>query len=277
MRLKDKIAVITGASRGAGRGIALALGQEGATVYVTGRSIRKGYKTENRSETIEDTAEQVTQRGGRGIPVQVDHTQDSEVQALFDRVIKEQGRLDILVNNAWGGNELSIDVMPFWELPLNHWENMFHSGVRNNIVTSKYAVPLMLSEKKGVIFHTTFYHLGKYNGHFYYDLAKNAMNRMAFSMAEELRPHGITVLALSPGWMRTERVLEFLESVKTEEERASLWQQTESTEYVGRAVCAIASDPEMMSLSGTIQLVGDVAKKYHFTDIDGRYIPPFEI
>lgn len=277
MKLKDKVAVVTGASRGAGRGIALALGQEGATVYVTGRSIRKGQKTENRPETIEDTAELVTQRGGRGIPVQVDHTKEEEVKALFERVKKEQGRLDILVNNAWGGNELSIDIIPFWELSLKYWEKMFYAGVRNNIVASKYAIPLMLSEQKGIIFHTSFWDQDKYTGHFYYDLAKNALNRMSYSMAQELRPHGITVLTLSPGWMQTERVLESFKEIKSEEERTSLIQQTESTEYIGRAVCAIASDPEAMSLTGTIQLVGDLAKKYHFTDIDGRYIPPFKI
>ncbi|MBA4493964.1 SDR family NAD(P)-dependent oxidoreductase [Paenactinomyces guangxiensis] len=271
MRLKDKIAVVTGSSRGAGRGIALALGQEGAVVYVTGRSTRAGTRTENRPETIEETAELVTSRGGTGIPVRVDHTVDEEVRALFERIQNEQGHLDLVVNNAWGGNELPIVSAPFWELSMDHWRNMFTAGVRSHIVTSKYAAPLMISQKQGLIIHTSFYDNGKYNGHLFYDLAKNAMNRLAFSMAKDLRSHNVAVIALSPGWMRTERVME---SMGRDEKALQI---TESTEYIGRAVCAVASDPRHMDLSGTIQLVGDLAKKYDFTDTDGRYIPPFRI
>jgi len=274
MNLQGKVAVVTGASRGAGRGIALALGEQGATVYVTGRSTAAGARTEDRPETIEETAAMVGARGGVGIPVRVDHTDEQEVKALFARVQKEQGRLDLLVNNAWGGNELPIAIQPFWELTTKHWENMFHAGVRCGILASKYGVPLMLPAGRGLIIHTTSYDQGKYIGHFYYDLAKNALNRMAFGMGAELKRHGITVLALSPGWMRTERVLE---SVKNEEERQQMLEQTETTEYIGRAVCALASDPDPMRMSGSIQMVGELAEIYGFTDVDGRVIPPFVI
>ncbi|HZG16414.1 MAG TPA: SDR family NAD(P)-dependent oxidoreductase [Candidatus Bathyarchaeia archaeon] len=274
MKLQGKVAVVTGASRGAGRGIALALGEQGATVYVTGRSTAAGARTENRPETIEETAAMVSGRGGVGIPVRVDHTDEQEVEALFARVQTEQGKLDLLVNNAWGGNELPIAIQPFWELPTNHWENMFHAGVRCGILSSKYGVPLMLPKNRGLIIHTTSYDQGKYIGHFYYDLAKNALNRMAFGMATELKRHGITVLALSPGWMRTERVLE---SVQTEEERQQMLEQTETTEYIGRAVCALTADPDPLRMSGAVQIVGELAVHYGFTDVDGRVIPPFVI
>jgi len=274
MNLQGKVAVVTGASRGAGRGIALALGEQGATVYVTGRSTAAGARTEDRPETIEETAAMVSARGGVGIPVRVDHTDEQEVEALFARVQKEQGKLDLLVNNAWGGNELPIAIQPFWELPTKHWENMFHAGVRCGILSSKYGVPLMLPAGRGMIIHTSWYDQGKYTGHFYYDLAKNALNRMAFGMGTELKRYGITALALSPGWMRTERVVE---SVQTEEERQQMLEQTETTEYVGRAVCALAADPDPLRMSGTVQLVGELAEHYGFTDVDGRVIPPFVV
>ncbi|NGQ96778.1 SDR family NAD(P)-dependent oxidoreductase [Brevibacillus sp. SYP-B805] len=274
MRLQGKVAVVTGASRGAGRGIALALGQEGATVYVTGRSAAGGPTTGNRPETIDETAALVRERGGVAIPVRVDHTNDEEVKALFERVKEEQGKLDILVNNAWGGNELEIRGEPFWELSTKHWDNMFEGGVRNHILSSRHAVPLMIAQQGGLIVHTSFDDNGKYTGHFYYDLAKNAINRMAVGMAHDLRPHGVTVLTVSPGWMRTELVLEDLAKKGETEKMVEL---TESCEYVGRAICAVAADPDRFAMTGTVQKAGELAKKYGFTDVDGRYIPPFVI
>jgi NAD(P)-dependent dehydrogenase (short-subunit alcohol dehydrogenase family) len=280
-RLKGKVAVVTGASRGAGKGIALTLGDEGATVYVTGRSVLGKPTTDNLRGTIDETAEAVTQRGGVGIPVRCDHTVDLEVEALFDRVKQEQGRLDLLVNNAWGGYEQydsdSFDALLFWEQPLRHWHGMFTAGVRAHLVASHFAVPLMLPHRQGLIVNTTFNDRGKYIGNLFYDLAKNAIVRMAKGMAIELTQYNIAAVSLSPGFMRTEAVLSHF---KTDEQH---WQtvpdlkRTESPQYIGRAVAALATDPNVMQKSGSILTVGELAQEYEFTDIDGRYIPPFRI
>ncbi|KKO52411.1 SDR family NAD(P)-dependent oxidoreductase [Paenibacillus sp. DMB20] len=273
--LEGKIALVTGGSRGAGRGIAIELGKAGATVYVTGRST-PGKTTHDRPETIDETVSRIEACGGKGIAVRCDHTQDSETQALIDQIRSEQGRLDILVNNVWGGNELPIEYAPFWEQPLKHWDHMFTSGVRAQLAMNFFALPLMREHEQGVIFHTTFWDDHKYLGNFYYDLAKNALTRMAYGLSVELKPDKIAVLAISPGWMRTELVLR---SLNTDEEH---WQEvdelkrTESPYYIGRAIAALAGDPKVMEKSGQVLLVGDLAKEYRFTDIDGRYIPPFK-
>lgn len=286
--LEGRVAVVTGASRGAGRGIALELGAAGATVYVTGRSVRgrpaPGYDRflahigqTALPGTIEDTADDVTRLGGVGIPVPCDHTREQEVRELFARVEREQGQLDVLVNNAWGGHQDHIGAEPFWEQPLSHWEGMFERGVRNHIVASRAAAPLFLRQKRGLIVTTTFWDRDKYLGTFFYDLAKATMTRLAFALAEELRPHGIASVAVSPGWMRTELVLA---NHRTDAEH---WQEvpalarTESPRYVGRAVVALASDPNVMARSGGVYRVGDLAREYGFTDVDGRQVPPFEI
>lgn len=279
-RLKGKVAVVTGASRGAGKGIALVLGDEGATVYVTGRSVLGKSTTGNLSGTIDETAEAVSQRGGVGIPVRCDHTVDAEVEALFERVKQEQGRLDLLVNNAWGGYEqYDADTFdaPFWEQPLRHWHGMFTAGVRAQLVATHFAAPLMLPHRQGLIVNTTFNDRGKYIGNLFYDLAKNAIVRMAKGMAIELREYNIAAVSLSPGFMRTEAVLAHS---KTDEQH---WQtvpdlkQTESPQYIGRAVAALATDPNVMQKSGSVFTVGELAREYDFTDIDGRYIPSFRI
>jgi NAD(P)-dependent dehydrogenase (short-subunit alcohol dehydrogenase family) len=206
--LRGSVAVVTGASRGIGKGIALALGEAGATVYVTGRS-EAGVTTEGLPGTIQETAEAVTQRGGQGIPVRCDHTADAEVEALFARVKQEQGRLDLLVNNVWGGYEQfdwSRFAVPFWEQSLRHWSGMFEAGVRAHLVASQLAVPLMLTSRRGLIVHTTAWDRDKYLGNLFYDLAKATVNRMAFGMARELQPHHVAVVALAPGFVGTERV-----------------------------------------------------------------------
>jgi len=270
-RLKGKAAVVTGASRGGGRGIALVLGEEGATVYVTGRSARGEPTPRNLPETIDETAEEITARGGVGIPVRCDHTVDAEVEALFEHVQKEQGQLDILVNNVWGGYEdfESWDD-PFWEQPLWRWDKMFTAGVRAHYTASHFAVPLMLPNHHGLIVNTTFWDRGKCLTNLFYDLAKTAINRMAYAMALELREYSIAAVALSPGWMRTEEVMRH---DHTPEELA----RTESVEYIGRAVVALATDPNIMQKSGNTLMVGDLAREYGFTDIDGRQIPPFRM
>lgn len=288
--LNDHVAVVTGASRGAGRGIALELGAAGATVYVTGRSTRqspgRGYERflelldlEAPPGTIEDTAEEVSRLGGEGIPLRCDHTVETEVAACFQRVADEQdGRLDLLVNNAWGGHQDAAHIVrPFWELPTTFWEGMFQAGVRNHILAAKYAAPLMIAQERGLLVTVTFWDRDRYTGHFYYDLAKAAMVRLSFGMGRELRPHGVAAVAVSPGWMRTEFVLA---GHGTDEEH---WREvpalagTETPRYVGRAVVALAGDPEVMEKSGRVYRVGDLATEYGFTDVDGRQVPPFEL
>lgn len=291
-RLKETIAVVTGASRGAGRGIAVELGAAGATVYVTGRSTRDNTPATytgllhamgaaTMPGTIDDTAEEVTRAGGRGIAVPCDHAKVEDVEALFRRVEAEHGRIDLLVNNAWGGHESFTPASlraPFWEQPLAHWDSMFTHGVRNHVVACRAAAPLFLRQRRGLIVTTTFYDRGLYlKGNLFYDLAKAAMNRLAFAVAEELRPHGVASLAVSPGWMRTELVLAGNDATEaTWRDRPAL-AATESPRYLGRAVAALAADPAVMAKSGTVQLVGELAREYGFTDVDGRVVPPFEL
>lgn len=277
-RLKGKVAVVTGASRGGGRGIALVLGEEGTTVYVTGRSVRGEPTTNNLPGTVDETAEEITVRGGVGIPVRCDHTVDAQVKALFERVKQEHGYLDILVNNVWGGYEnyeSAIFVTPFWEQPLWRWDKMFTAGVRAHYTASCFAVPLMLPHRQGLIVNTIAWDRGKYLMPLPYDLSKTAINRMAYGMALELQTYNIAAVALAPGWMRTEDVLRMH---KTNEQN---WQKiddlalTESTQYVGRAVVALATDADVMKKSGRLLMVGDLAREYGFTDIDGRQVLPF--
>lgn len=271
--LSGNVAVVTGASRGAGRGIALVLGQAGATVYVTSRSIR-GDTTENLPGSIEETAEAVTALGGLGIAVRCDHTVDAEVEALFRRVRDEQGRLDLLVNNAWGGYEhyeLERFVAPFWEQPLRHWRGMFEAGVRAHLVASRLAVPLMLAQQRGLIINTVAWDRNLYLANLFYDVAKAAIIRMAFGMAVELRGYNVAAVALAPGFMRTERVMAAHALHPFDLGR------TESVEYVGRAVVSLAADAEVMQKSGKILAVGDLAGDYGFTDIDGTQPPAFRI
>lgn len=290
-RLKDCVAVVTGASRGAGRGIAQELGAAGATVYVTGRSTR-----EQQPDTygqlmglaglgalpgsIDETAEEVTRMGGRGIAVRCDHTREDDVAALFERVQREAGRIDLLVNNAWGGHETFNGVFdaPFWEHPLANWDSMFDRGVRNHLLASRFAAPMMVERKRGLIVTTTFWDRDRYlRGNLFYDLAKASMTRLAFGMAQELRPHGVASLAVSPGWMRTEFVLT---GHKTDEahwqERPAL-ARTESPRYLGRAVVALAGDAGVLGKSGAVHRVADLAGEYGFTDVDGRRVEAFEL
>ena len=289
--LAGRVAVVTGASRGAGRGIAQELGAAGATVYVTGRSTR-ARPADSYGQllalselaalpgTIDDTAEEVTQLGGRGIAVACDHTKEDEVAALFARVEREQGRLDLLVNNAWGGHESFTGVFeaPFWEHPLANWDSMFDRGVRNHLVASRCAAPGMVARKQGLIVTTTFWDRGHYlRGNLFYDLAKASMTRLAFGIAQELQPHGVASVAVSPGWMRTEFVLA---GHKTDEahwqERPAL-ARTESPRYLGRAVAALAGDARVLEKSGEVLRVADLAREYGFTDIDGRQVAAFEM
>jgi NAD(P)-dependent dehydrogenase (short-subunit alcohol dehydrogenase family) len=290
-KLTSCVAVVTGASRGAGRGIAVELGAAGATVYVTGRSTRDasapGYsqllelsKLAGLPGNIDETAEEVSRMGGRGIAVRCDHTSEQDVTALFQRVQQEQGRLDLLVNNAWGGHETFDGVFqaPFWERPMGHWASMFDHGVRNHLLASRLAAPMFVAQGSGLIVTTTFWDRDRYmSGNLFYDLAKAAMTRLAFGMAQELRPHGVGSVAVSPGWMRTEFVLAGHQTDETHWHERPALARTESPRYLGRAVAALAADPQVMARSGQVLRVGDLAREYGFTDVDGRLVPPFEL
>jgi NAD(P)-dependent dehydrogenase (short-subunit alcohol dehydrogenase family) len=272
--LSGRVAVVTGASRGAGAAIAAELGGAGATVYVTGRSTRETGRTEELPGTIEDAADEVTSRGGVGIPVRVDHTHDDQVEALFERVRRESRRLDLLVNNAWGGYERYADasfVARFWEQPLWRWDSMFTSGVRAHLVASRFVAPLMIERGSGLIVSTIAWSYGEYMGNLIYDTAKGAIVRMAFGMAEELRPHGVAALALAPGWMRTERIM------AAHAQQPFDLSPTESPTYLARAVVALATDRNVMEKSGSVLTVGDLAREYGFTDVDGRQPNAFRI
>lgn len=279
-RLRGQVALVTGASRGAGRGIAPVLGEEGATVYVTGRSVRNGSKTESQPETIEETAEMVAVRGGVGIPVRCDHTVDAEVEALLKRIKREQGQLDVLVNNVWGGYErydgANFDE-PFWEQPLWRWDSMFTAGVRAHYAASRLSAPILMAQRRGLIVNTTFWDRGKCLSNLPYDLAKTAINRLAYVMALELRPYNVAAVALSPGWMRTEAVLRAYNTDEKHWQEITDLEHTESTQYIGRAVAALASDANVMEKTGRILTVGDLAREYGFTDYDGRQPPAYRM
>lgn len=289
--LRDCVAIVTGASRGAGRGIAHELGAAGACVYVTGRSTRAepagSYgqlmslsSLDRLPGNIDDTAEEVTRAGGRGIAVRCDHTREEDVAALFARVQREQGRLDLLVNNAWGGHESFDGVFdaPFWQHPIAHWDSMFDRGVRNHLLASRQAAPLLVERRRGLIVTTTYWDRGHYlRGNLFYDLAKATMCRLAFDMAQELKPHGVASIALSPGWMRTEFVLAGHHADESNWQERPALARTESPRYLGRAVAALAADANVLNKTGEVLRVGDLAREYGFTDIDGRQVAPFEM
>ncbi|HEY5927563.1 MAG TPA: SDR family oxidoreductase [Kofleriaceae bacterium] len=292
MRLRDRVVIVTGASRGGGRGIAVELGAEGATVYVTGRTSRtapppdystflaQGHLTAMPG-TIEDVAEEVTAAGGRGIAARCDHSDPAQVRDLIARVEREHGRIDVLVNNAWGGHETltheTLDA-PFWEQPLDHWQSMFDHGVRNHAVACHAAAPLFVKQKRGLIVTTTFWDRGRYiKGNLFYDLAKATMNRLAFSVAEELRPHGVTSLAVAPGWMRTELILAAFHTDEQHWRDIPPLSRSETPRYLGRAIAALAADPNVHAKTGDVLYAGNLAREYGFTDVDGRVIPPYEM
>jgi len=272
--LSSAVAVVTGASRGVGRGIALALGDAGAKVYVTGRSTREGETTEGLPGTIEETAEGVTARGGSGVAVRCDHTVDEETEALFKRIAAEEEGLDILVNNAWAGYERVFDARfdaPFWEQPLWRWD-LCAGSVRGQFAASRLAAPLMLPAGKGLIVNISFTDRDIPLGQTAYDVSKHASDRMALGMAQELRKHGVAALALHPGFVRTERVLTAWDLIGS-----GPAQVVHSPEYVGRAIAHLFADPELAALSGERLAVGDLAEHYEFDDVDGRRPSAFRL
>jgi dehydrogenase/reductase SDR family member 1 len=269
MSLKGKVALVTGASRGVGKGVALALGAAGATVYITGRTLNEGETPFPLSGAITSTAEDVTKAGGKGIAVRCDHRNDEDVQALFEQIKSEQGHLDILVNNVWAGYEGFHDGNHFksgpnfWQKPIAFWdENLM--GVRATYVASALAAPMMIEAGKGLIVNISF---GVKNpGNPAYAVAKTASDRMAWDFAHELREHNVAAVALYPGLVRTEGVL--LHAAYFD------MSNSESPEFTGRAVVALASDPEIMSKSGQVLVSAVLAQEYGFIDIDGKLPKP---
>lgn len=268
--LTGKIALVTGASRGIGKGIALSLGEAGATVYITGRTVKKTDATVPLSGTLTSTAREVTRLGGKGIPCQCDHRRDAQVKKVFHRIHKEQGRLDILVNNAWAGYEnLHRDEYysgPFWEQPIKLWDTMQDVGVRSSYVASTLAAPLMVEHHSGLIVNISFYAAAQYFNSVQYGVAKMATDKMAVDMAYELKEYGVACVSLWPGLVRTEGVMRGREN--------SELPQSESPQFVGRAIAALAADPNVHHKTGRILIAAELAKEYGFTDTDGTVPKP---
>jgi NAD(P)-dependent dehydrogenase (short-subunit alcohol dehydrogenase family) len=272
--LEGRIALVAGATRGAGRGIAAMLGEAGATVYCTGRSVRgQPASGPKRPETLEETAELVDARGGKGIAVRVDHSVEEEVIALCERIRREHGRLDVLVNDIWGGEQLVEFGPPFWKQNPAKGQLMFERAVFTHLLTSRYAVPLMVEQDRGLIVEVTDGNIFGYRGSLWYDLVKMSVIRLAFGMSRDLRRTKVTALALTPGFLRSEEMLEtfgvteanWRDGAKVEPDFIS----SESPFFVGRAVAALAADPNVRSKAGRVFASWDLAREYGFTDVDG--------
>jgi NAD(P)-dependent dehydrogenase (short-subunit alcohol dehydrogenase family) len=275
--LEDKVALVAGATRGAGRGIAVALGEAGATVYCTGRTTRGQRSEYDRPETIEETAAQVTAAGGTGIAVQVDHLESEQVASLVGRIDAEQGRLDVLVNDIWGGERLFEWDTPVWEHDLAAGLRLLRLAVETHLITSHHALPLLIRRPGGLVVEmtdgTAAYNAEHYRINAFYDLAKTAVIRLAYAQSAELEPHGATAVALTPGWLRSEMMLDAF-GITEETWREALERQphfaiSESPRFVGRAVAALAGDPELRRHNGASLSSGAVAQMYGFTDLDG--------
>ncbi|MEV6728308.1 MULTISPECIES: SDR family oxidoreductase [unclassified Streptomyces] len=275
--LEGKVALVAGATRGAGRGIAAQLGAQGATVYVTGRSTRGSRSEYDRPETVEETAELVTAAGGQGIAVAADHLVPAQVEALVGRIDAERGRLDVLVNDIWGGERLFEWDSTVWEHDLDNGLRMLRLAVDTHAVTSHFALPLMLREPGGLVVEmtdgTADYNAGNYRVSFFYDLAKSAVLRMAFALGHELGTRGATAVALTPGWLRSEMMLDNFGVTEANWrdalEKVPHFAISETPSYVGRAVAALAADPEVSRWNGQSLSSGQLARVYGFTDLDG--------
>jgi NAD(P)-dependent dehydrogenase (short-subunit alcohol dehydrogenase family) len=275
--LKEKIAFVAGSSRGAGRGIALALGDAGATVYVAARTSRAGPKpADNAPGTVEDTADEVTARGGRGIPVCADLGNEEQAAALFRRVEQEHGRLDVLANSAWGANAMAEWSKPFWEVSPGLWRDAV-ATINAAWFTSIYAARIMVKQSHGLILHVTdnlYPDTSAHRGQILWDIGHEFLNRLVMGTSVELKKSKIAVVGLNPGFMRTERVLMHMTSPAIKKQfRFDL---SESPEYIGRAAAALAADPKVIQKTGQLLWAAELAKEYSFTDIDGRYIPLFD-
>jgi NAD(P)-dependent dehydrogenase (short-subunit alcohol dehydrogenase family) len=277
--LQGKIAVVAGATRGAGRGIAASLGEAGATVYCTGRSIRGLASDLNRAETIEETAELVTARGGVGIPVKVDHTVEAEVQTLFERINMEQnGQLDVLVNNIWGGEQLTEWKKPFWEHSLSKGLLMQERAVKAHLITSHYGAPLMVKRRKGLIIEVTDGIDYRYRGSLFYSLAKISPIHLATAMAADLKPFEVSAVAVTPGFLRSEEMLDhfgvkeenWFDAVQGGMPDAEHFSQSETPYFVGRGIAALAASKGLLERSGQVFPSWQLSDEFGIIDVDGR-------
>jgi NAD(P)-dependent dehydrogenase (short-subunit alcohol dehydrogenase family) len=263
-RLDGRVALVTGATRGVGRGVALVLGEAGATVYLSGRT------------TVDEVAEEVSERGGRGIPARTDHSDDAQVEALFERIERESGRLDFVVGNAWGGyadHDWRTFAAPLWEQPLSRWQTMFESGLRTQLTTARFAAARMVAQGSGLIVFTGGWDdPGEYLGNLYYDVSKAAVSRLVAGLGHELRNHGVAVVGIVPGFTRTEAVVAAFAAEGMEPPEVA-----HSSEYVGRAVVSVAADPDARSLSGACLQTARLGERYGFADVDGRTITPYRL
>lgn len=276
--LSGKVALVAGATRGAGRGTAVALGEAGATVYCTGRTTRERRSEYDRPETIEETAALVNAAGGAGIAVEVDHLDAAQVAALVARIDAEQGRLDVLVNDIWGGEKLAQWDTPVWEHDLDGGLRMLRLAIDTHLITSHHALALLIRRPGGLVVEMTDgtreYNADHYRLSIFYDLAKTAVIRLAFAQGHELAPHGCTAVALTPGWMRSEMMLDIYGVTEDTWREATVGNPhfvaiSESTRFVGRAVAALAADPQLAQRNGGSFSSGGLAREYGFTDVDG--------
>jgi NAD(P)-dependent dehydrogenase (short-subunit alcohol dehydrogenase family) len=275
--LTGRVALVAGGTRGAGRGIAVELGAAGATVYVTGRSTRNQRSEYKRGETIEETADLVTEAGGIGIPIRVDHLIPEEVAALVTRIRHEQSRLDILINDIWGGEYLVEWDTPVWKHDLDRGLRMLRLAVDTHLITAHHALPLLIEKPGGLLVEVTDgtaeYNADNYRLSPFYDLAKTSVNRMAWAHAKDLAPHGSTAVSLTPGWLRSEIMLEEY-GVEEANWRDATGKEphfaiSETPRFVGRAVAALAADPDRARWNGQSLSSGQLASVYGFTDLDG--------
>jgi NAD(P)-dependent dehydrogenase (short-subunit alcohol dehydrogenase family) len=275
--LQGKIAIVGGSSRGAGRGIALALGDAGATVYVAARTSRQGPKpADGVPGTVEDTAEEVCARGGQGIPVRADLGNEKETADLFHRVEHEQGGLDLMVDSAWGANFMPEWSKPFWELSAGIWRDTLGT-INAAWLTTVHAARIMVKQRHGLIIHVTdnlHPDTSAYRGQVLWDLGHEFLNRLVTDVSRELKKSKVTVVGLNPGFMRTERVL--MHMATEEIKKQFRFDLSESPEYVGRAAAALAADAKALRKSGQLLWAAELATEYGFTDIDGRVIPLFD-
>jgi NAD(P)-dependent dehydrogenase (short-subunit alcohol dehydrogenase family) len=275
--LTGKVALVAGGTRGGGRGIAVGLGEAGATVYATGRSTREQRSEIDRPETIEETAEQVSAAGGEGIAVPVDHLDPQQVRGLIERIDSEQGRLDVLVNDIWGSEHLFEWNTPVWEHDLDNGLRLLRLAIDTHLITSHYALSLLVRNPGGLVVEVTdgtaAYNADHYRVNVFYDLAKTSVTRMAWALGEELRDHHGTAVALTPGWMRSEAMLEnhgvSESNWRDATERTPHFCISESPRYLGRAVAALAGDPDASRWNGQSLSSGQLAQVYGFTDLDG--------
>jgi NAD(P)-dependent dehydrogenase (short-subunit alcohol dehydrogenase family) len=272
--LEGRVALVAGATRGAGRGIACMLGAAGATVYCSGRSVRGAPSPLGRPETIEDTAELVDARGGRGIAVRTDHTREAEVERLVARIREEEGRLDLLVNDVWGGDSMIDWSGRVWTLDLAAARLLIDQAVFSHLVTARHAGALMAEQGSGLIVEVTDAAGDGYRGHLLYDLVKAAVRRLGYAMAWEFMAVGVTALSVTPGFLRSEAVLDHFgvteDNWRDAVEKDPFFAESETPFFIGRGIAALAADPQVRALAGAVLSADELAARYGFTDVDGR-------